>query len=357
VGLYGRRWATGAVAARGDMDRLGLLTTGLRVFDSGLPVVTPPLCLATRYRSSACRRCLDVCPTAAIAPVPWLELDPDGCSSCGACAAVCRTGALAFATRSDTLRAELRARAAAGQASVTLACRCVDPALAEDTSIVLPCLGGVSARDLIAAASLGIGQLHLISGDCSACPDAAAEAALDLALVAAASALRALRSQWIVVRTRVPECKPIATPDSPTVSRRGLLSYVMRGLGRTAAEGIAVRAPERSIATLHSQLAPPSAHGRLLTDLATLESHNGALPVTLSDLLPLAEVIVSSDCDACGLCLKYCPHGALTLESDVPTAEYRLCTGCGLCAEVCPRSAVHIAPAKLSPRRLLSDHV
>ncbi len=329
------------------MDRLRLLEAGLRVFDASLPEVTPPLCLATRYRSSLCRRCLDVCPAGAIASSPWLELDVELCHSCGACAAVCRTGALAFAARGDTLRSEFRARATADSAAVTLVCRCVDPTCADGTPIMVPCLGGVSARDLIAAASLGIEQLHLISGDCPECPDAAAVAALEPAVAAAAETVQALRSQWIVVRERLPECQPTAMPNSPAVSRRGLLAYVMHGLGRTAAQGIAVRQPERSVATLHSQIAPPRAHRRLLSDLASLDARNGDSPVTLSDLLPLADVIVSSECDACGLCLKYCPHGALALKSDVPIAERSRCTGCGLCAEVCPRSALHVSAARV----------
>jgi len=334
------------------MDRLRLLETGLRVFDARLPKVTPSLCLVTRYRGSSCRRCLDVCPSEALTPVPWLEVDPDRCSSCGACAAVCRTGALAFATRGDRLRAELRACAAADPPTATLVCSRVDPATAEDRSIVLPCLGGVSARDLIAAASLGIGRLDLISGDCATCPDAAAEASLDLALVAAADTLRALRSEWMVARSRLPECRPKAVPDSATVSRRGLFGYVLHGLGRTAAEGSAARRPERSIATLHNQVAPQGAHGHLLRDLAALHSRSGDSPATLSDLLPLADVTVSPDCDACGICLRYCPHGAIALEHEVATADYRRCTGCGLCAEVCPRSALQVGPARFAePRR------
>lgn len=329
------------------MDRLRLLEAGLRVFDASLPDVTPPLCLATRYRSSSCRRCLDACPAAAITPSPWLELDAKSCRSCGACAAVCRTGALAFAARSDMLRAEFQARAAADPATVTLVCRCVDPTSADGAPIVVPCLGGVSARDLIAAASLGIEQLHLISGDCPECPDAAAEAALDLAVATADETLDALHSQWIVARRRLPDCKPKAVPSSHTVSRRGLLAYIMRGLGRTAAEGIAAPEQERSVATLHKQVAPPDAHGLLLSDLAKLESRLAGSPVTLPASLPLADVNVSSACDACGLCLKYCPHGALTLKSEVPTTDYGRCTGCGLCAEVCPRAAVIVGPAKM----------
>jgi ferredoxin len=245
------------------------------------------------------------------------------------------------------VRAKIQVMAAADPPVGTLACRCVDSNDLEDAPIVVPCLGGVSSRDLIAAASFGIEQLRLISGDCPTCPDAAAEAALDLALAAAEETLHALHLQWIVLRTRLPECRPVAVANSPAVSRRGLLAYVARGIGQAAAEGISAREPQRSVATLHKQLPPPRAHRRLLGDLMTLESRGGDFPVPVSDLLPLCDVIVSSECDACGICLRYCPHEALSLETEVPTADRGLCTGCGLCQEVCPRSAVRVDLARL----------
>ncbi len=339
------------------MDRLKLLDASLRAFDTRLPDVTPPLCVATRYRSSSCRSCLDVCPAGALVTSPWLELDADKCRSCGACAAVCRTGALDCDFRSHALRSEYQSRATTDSPSVALACRHADFGRAEGATCVVPCLGGLSAGDLLAAAALGVERIHLISGDCRECPDATAEAALDLAVWVAGETMTVLNQPLVVERTRLPGHEPRAAATSPTVSRRGLLRYLARGLERAVADGVAPRDPERSISTLHKQGAPPGAHQRLVGDLAVLQSRRCGSAVRLPLSLPLASVVANAKCDACGLCPKYCPHGALAIEGNSVVANPNRCTGCGLCVDVCPRSAVRMGPALLSPRRLpAEDH-
>ena len=107
------------------MDRLKLLDAGLRAFDARLPDVVPPLCVVTRYRASSCRRCLDVCPADAIAPVAVAAGRARPLQSCGACAAVCPTGALDFGTRAAALRERFAAAAGCGDRRITLACRFV----------------------------------------------------------------------------------------------------------------------------------------------------------------------------------------------------------------------------------------
>ncbi len=218
------------------MDRLKLLDASLRAFDTRLPDVIPSLCLATRYRSSSCRSCLDVCPAEALVTSPWLELDADTCRSCGACAAVCRTGALDYDFRSSALRTEYEARTTTDSHAAALACLHVDPAEVEGETCVVPCLGGLSAADLIAAAALGVEQIHLVSGDCRECPDATAETALDLAVSVAGETMTALNQPLVIERTRLRGHEPGAAATSPTVSRRGLLRYVVRGLERAVAE-------------------------------------------------------------------------------------------------------------------------
>ena len=329
------------------MDRLRLLDASLRAFDTLLPDLTPSLCLATRYRGSGCRSCVDACPAGALTIAPWLELDAEACLSCGACGAACRTGALAFPTRSGALRAAFRSTVAGGSTVAVLACRCVDPAQAAAATCVVPCLGAVSAADLIAAAAIGIVQVHLLSGDCRECPDAAAEAASHLAVSTAVNTLAALNEPLSVERSRLTGHQPRVTASPPVVTRRGLLGYLARGLERSVVEGVAPSEPERSIKTLHRQTAPPVAHRRLIDDLATIRSRSAGRAATLPASLPLATVTATSSCDGCGLCVRYCPHGALDLASSAPAADARRCTGCGLCAEVCPVSALRVGPAEI----------
>ena len=51
--------------------------------------------------TTGCTRCLDQCPTGAIAPAGDLvRIDPFVCAGCGACAGVCPTGAATYAAPS-----------------------------------------------------------------------------------------------------------------------------------------------------------------------------------------------------------------------------------------------------------------
>jgi ferredoxin len=337
------------------MDRFKLLDAGLRAFDARMPDVTPSLCVATRYRSSTCRWCLDVCPAGAIATSPWLELDAEKCSSCGACASVCRTGALSLELQHHALRDECRSRVSSGsptgEPAVMFACRLSDPVMAEAATCVMSCLGGLSAADLLAAAAHGAERIDLVSGECAACADGAAEAALELAVTTAAETMVALSRPLVVARTRLAGSASAVEATAPAMSRRGLFRYLARGLGQAAAGGTAPKDPQRSIGTLHRQVAPPTTHRRLILDLVELHARGGRSAVTLPAALPLASLLVAPECDTCGLCISYCPHGALVVEGASVACDAGRCTGCGLCTEVCPRSALRIGPVLLTPRR------
>ena len=55
---------------------------------------TDDLCAHSRSRIVGCTRCLDLCPTGAIAPAGnHVAIDAQICAGCGQCAAVCPTGA------------------------------------------------------------------------------------------------------------------------------------------------------------------------------------------------------------------------------------------------------------------------
>jgi ferredoxin len=68
------------------------------------------LCAHSRSSIVGCHRCLDLCPTGAIAPAgDHVTVDANICAGCGECAAVCPTGAAAYALPpADTLMRKLR---------------------------------------------------------------------------------------------------------------------------------------------------------------------------------------------------------------------------------------------------------
>ena len=88
---------------------------------------TPELCAHARSRIVGCRRCLDLCPTGAIAPAGnHVLIDTMVCAGCGQCAAVCPTGAAAYALPpADAFMRKLRTlllsyREAGGERAVLL---------------------------------------------------------------------------------------------------------------------------------------------------------------------------------------------------------------------------------------------
>jgi len=371
------------------VDRLQLLDAGLRAFDASLPGVAPPLCLATRYRASSCRRCLDVCPSAALEPAPWLRLAPERCSSCGACAAVCPTGALAFAGRCEALREALATIAAGGRRAV-LACRFAeaggpghgvtateretdgDDGRDDGAIVVVACLGALSAAELIGAAAAGLDDLTLVSAGCEDCRDRAAGLAADAAVATSVATVVTLGGRLSVTRRGAPRATGQEAPEPPTgpaLSRRDLFAFLARGARRTAAEGLAPA--RRTIADLHGQGPPPARHARLRADLGSLAARGGigsaapqapvaappagsqtpeppsaspAPAVSLPAALPLGSLDVGPGCTACGLCVRYCPHAALALADGVLRCDESLCTGCGLCVETCPPVALALRP-------------
>lgn len=45
-------------------------------------------------------------------------------------------------------------------------------------------------------------------------------------------------------------------------------------------------------------------------------------------------------CIGCGICVKICPHDAISIQNNLAVIDYSLCTSCGLCAAVCPKKLI-----------------
>ena len=51
-------------------------------------------------------------------------------------------------------------------------------------------------------------------------------------------------------------------------------------------------------------------------------------------------VIDLSHCIQCGICWKFCPDVAITIENEFPVVNLEYCKGCGICAEECPSKCI-----------------
>jgi len=52
--------------------------------------------------------------------------------------------------------------------------------------------------------------------------------------------------------------------------------------------------------------------------------------------------VKASECSGCGLCVRICPAGCLSLVSGRIAFDMKACIGCGECAVVCPTRALEI---------------
>lgn len=56
-------------------------------------------------------------------------------------------------------------------------------------------------------------------------------------------------------------------------------------------------------------------------------------------------VMNKEKCVNCGLCLAYCPVGAVVGDGEKTYGiTYDYCKGCGICAAECPRKAIEMKP-------------
>lgn len=50
--------------------------------------------------------------------------------------------------------------------------------------------------------------------------------------------------------------------------------------------------------------------------------------------------VCKAGCIGCGLCVKQCEFGAVTLENNIASIDGTKCQGCGKCAEKCPKKII-----------------
>ena len=328
--------------------------------------VHPERCVRVRHRKAGCTACANVCTSGTIIGEEGLRIDPDRCAGCGVCTTVCPTGALEASAPSNAELVTRLQNVSRNQTWVAFSCQRHLELSGEDPTRVIEtvCLGRVDESILLSAASFGIKDIFMVSGQCQDCPRARGH---EVALGAIENSKRLLTLLDKPARIEWAGSFPaeFAHPDRRTVSpeamsRRGFFSLLARETKRVSAVAVdtVLRSPEEE-----SQ-APP-AHGEPTAAIPPIKRRLllEALSRSIGDA-PLSETVldgtgtwahyhITDDCAGCQMCAYFCPTGALSKwEADGEVGvRFRVsqCTDCGLCRDACfKRSATLTHHVQLS---------
>jgi ferredoxin len=299
------------------------------------------LCAHSRSKIVGCRRCLDLCPTGAIAPAgDHVAIDPNVCAGCGQCAAVCPTGAAAYALPpADALLRRLRAMLTTyAQAGGTRAI-----VLLHDEP------HGGSLIDALARHGDGL-PANVLPLAVNEVTQVGLEA-VAAALAYGASALRFL--------TRGKPRHDIAGLHRTVALAEPILAGLGFGGGRVAtietddpfALGETLRAIEAAEGTPRPAAFTAVGAKRDVLRLALRELHHAAPApvdiVALPEGAPFGTVELDVEgCTLCLSCVSACPTGALSDEQDRPLLRFAedACVQCGLCKATCPEKVITLQP-------------
>ncbi len=309
-------------------------------------------CLRLRHKKSRCRLCLENCPSGAVTCERSLEIDYSRCSGCGICVNLCPTGVFELKDLPyESLLVPVRE-----SSQVKFTCSSLPQ---ENDGIRVPCLGYLDATVLTGAIADGSQAVQLNITGCKECRRA-------LGLRAAVKSLR--QANRILALFGIPR-KISASAGEPgsarnpgnggLYSRREFFSY-LRGKTRSRVAAAIDRAESdreavaRTKVTLEPRL--PKKRVLLLEHIKKLGQPVAAR--VRAGELPFAVMEIGDRCNGCGICVTFCPTGALRAsdQGDRQVIDFGLrdCLDCGLCGDVCPEDAI-TSSAWINPSDLVTD--
>ena len=297
------------------------------------------LCAYSRSRIVGCRRCLDLCPTGAIAPAgDHVAIDAHICAGCGQCAAACPTGAASYALPpSDTLLRKLRVllgtyREAGGKQGVVMF---------HDAE------HGLALIEALARHGNGL-PANVLPVEVNEITQVGLEA-VAAAHAYGASAVRLLTRAK--ARHDIAGLKKTIELAQPILTELGFAGARVEAIETDDPDGLdeALRGIGSLDATLKPATFVPTGNKREVMRLALRELH-AAAPSPI-DIVPLPEgapfgtiEVRVEGCTLCLSCVSACPTGALSDDPERPVLRFAedACVQCGLCKATCPEKVISL---------------
>lgn len=372
------------------MDRIDNMLDSLSRLSEAFIEVHQERCVLVRNRNALCLKCAEACTSGCISydtQSGTLAIAAEKCTGCGTCATACPTEALEATAPDDAELFEqclLEARRLESADRIYITCRCLakdsarrishsgsSPArLSESTptmretsekrggksrlarAVSVACLGRVDESLLVMLAAQGIRNITLVHGACETCVRAKGRLMTDKVVQTVQTLARAWEFNLdIRLAAELPPwvCAIGGKPPVRSQSTARLQSAYSASNEQQSDS----RRPPRYVKVSSDGTLPhffPLRRRRLIAALTRLGQPKD---VSIRTHLWGHVTIDAQTCVSCGMCVVFCPTGALrTYADNEGTAiDYYpgACVHCSCCQSICPAHAITLSDETFAP--------
>lgn len=312
-------------------------------------LIEASLCPQFRSSKSDCALCADSCPVGAIDIGENGAEIKGGCINCGACFSVCPNGAFRIKERDDRIIIrELRSKSGTGVHGTKvfrISCEKGDAS----SDLTVSCLGRLTEVLLLWPIRAGAQAVEIAQPACKDCPSVKAVSHLSdiIRRTLYLYEMLGIERDRIYIK-EVPQQGSTKSSEK-SVSRREFLGALSKNAAAAIPdfENKEDENGEDFRDVIHKRHENPK-RALLLESLRDFSHEAGTLNTVYADSKDsiLAEVEVTAECTACGVCAAVCPTGAIIQirTEDHFSLNFRpdLCTNCKVCVTACMHKAVSI---------------